>query len=72
MQATSKLFLYHQGVIKRLGPSNKSLKADDKKVSLQAPLYIYNLIFKQKLNVNKWKTLILMLENFERQTSFLY
>ena len=54
MQVTSKLFLYHQGVIKRLRSSNKSLTADDKKIALQAPLCFYNLIFKQKLNVSKW------------------
>lgn len=54
MQVTSKLFLYHQGVIKRLRSSNKSLTADDKKIALQAPLCVYNLIFKQKLNVSKW------------------
>lgn len=54
MQVTSKLFLYDQGVIKRLRSSNNSLKADDQKVALQVPLYFYNLIFKQKLNVSKW------------------
>lgn len=72
MPITSKLFLYYQGVIKRLRSSSKPFKADEKKVALQASLYLYNLIFKQKLNVNKWKTLILMFGIFERQTSVLY